>query len=113
MLDISGLGSLVATTQEQDERLAVLRVIHAVAGTVVDAQLANALADALPIAEEPGFESIEPRNDARTRPGIAEPREPFSHRHPAVSRLVLADFHIGYCSRKATASGIGVPGTRP
>ena len=113
LLDIFGLGSFVATTQEQDERLALLRVIHAVARTVVDAQLANALAEALSIAEEPCFQSIEPRNDARTRPGIAKPREPFGHRHPAVSRLVLADFHIGYCSPKATPSGIGVHVTRP
>lgn len=95
MLDIFRLGSLVATTQEQDERLAVPRVIHAVAGTVVDAQLANALADALPIAEKPDFQSIEPRDDASTRLGIAEPREPFSYRRSAASRLVLADFHAG------------------
>jgi len=95
LLDIFGLGSLVATTQEQDERLAVLRVIHAVAGTVVDAQLANAFADALPIAEKPGSQSIEPRDEARTRPGIPEPREPFSYRRSAARRLVFADFHAG------------------
>lgn len=93
LLDIFRLSSLVATTQEKDERLAVPRVVHAVAGTAVDAQLANALADGLPVAEKPGFQSIEPRDDARTRPGIPEPREPFSYRRSAARRLVLADFH--------------------
>jgi len=47
--DILCLCALVATAQEEDERLTVLRVINAATRTVIYPQLANALADALPV----------------------------------------------------------------
>lgn len=93
--DILCLRSFIATTQEDDERLTVLRVIHAVSRTVVDPQLANAPADALPVTQQSGSQAIETRHDPCTRRGIPEVRKPLSHRRLSIDGLVLADFHLG------------------
>jgi hypothetical protein len=92
--DILRLRSLIATAQEDDERRTVLRVIHAVTRTVVDPQLAHAFAEALPVAEESGFQAVETRHYTRTGRGITEVREPLSHRRMAVDTLVLANLHL-------------------
>jgi hypothetical protein len=95
LFDILCLRSLIATAQEDDERLTVLRVVNAVTRTVVDPQLANALADALPVPSESGFQAVETRHDPCTRRGIPEVREPLSHRRLAIDTPVLADLDLG------------------
>ena len=91
--DILCLRSFIAT-------LTVLRVINAVARTVVDAQLVNALADALPVTKGTGFQAVETRHDPCTRRGIPEVREPLSHRRLAVDSLILADLHLWIVAEK-------------
>jgi hypothetical protein len=93
--DILCLRSFIATAQEDDERLTVLRVIHAVTRTIIDPQLAHAFADTLPVASKAGFQPVKTRHDARPRRGIPEVREPLSHRRLAVDSLVFADLHLG------------------
>jgi len=44
-LDVVGLGGLVASTEEQDDGVALRSEIDAVAGAVVDPQFGDALAD--------------------------------------------------------------------
>jgi hypothetical protein len=91
--DVLRLRSLIATAQEENECLTVLRVIHAITRSVIDPQLAYALADTLPVAQEPGLQAVQARHDARPRRGIPETREPSSHWRLAVDSLVLADLH--------------------
>jgi hypothetical protein len=98
--DILCLRSFIATAQDDDERLTVLRVINAVARAVVDAQLANAVADALPVTQESGLQAVETRHDPCTRRAIPEVREPLSHRRLAVDSLVLADLHFWIVAEK-------------
>jgi hypothetical protein len=50
-LDILRLSAFIASTKQQDQRLAVLPVVHAITGTVVDPQLADAVTDASPVAQ--------------------------------------------------------------
>src|SRR3569833_260015 len=76
-LDVFRLASLVTTAQENDQRVAVLAVVHAVARAVVYPQLTNALANALPVAEKSGLQSVEPRQDTCARDAIPEVVEPF------------------------------------
>ena len=96
MLDLFRLRPFVPTAQENDQRVAVLPVIHAVAGAVVYPQLANPFAYALPIAEESSFQSVQPRHDACTRGVIPEAVQPVGQRSLTFGSLVLADFHGDY-----------------
>jgi hypothetical protein len=91
--DVLWLRSLIASTQEENKCLIVLRVIHPITGAVVDPQLAHAFSDPLPVAQESGLQAVEPRHDARPGRGIPESREPLSHGRLAVDILVLTNLH--------------------
>jgi hypothetical protein len=92
-LNILRLCALVATTQEQDERLALLPVVHPVAGSVVDPQLTEAAAHALPVAAQTFCKSIQSGNDAGTE-----------------QRTLLKDWHLELSAghRRLCASAIAL-----
>jgi len=71
-LDISLLCPFVATAQQNDQRIAILPVVHAVAGAVVHAQFTNTFSNALPVAEQSGFQAIKPRNNTCARIAIPQ-----------------------------------------
>jgi hypothetical protein len=66
--DVFRLSALVATAKQNDDRASPLLKINTVAGTVVDAQLADALANWLSIASMPLSQPIQSRSDQRTGP---------------------------------------------
>ena len=70
-LYILHLSALGASTKQQDQRFAVLPVIHAVAG-VVDPHFANAVADAPPVAQPTDAQPIETSDDPSACPTITQ-----------------------------------------
>jgi len=92
-LDVFRLRPFVTTAEEDDQCVAILSVVHAVAWPVVYPKLANPFTDVFPIAEETGFQPVQPRNDSRARGVVSESVQPFSQRRSAIGGLVLADFH--------------------
>src|SRR2546430_12466896 len=70
-LDIFRLCALAAATQQQDQCVTVLPVIHPVSRAEIDPQLAHAAAYTLPITAQTRCESIQSGNHASARHGIA------------------------------------------
>jgi hypothetical protein len=79
-LDILGLGAFVTTAQQDDDRISALLEIDAVAGAVMDTELADSSSDQLDIAEMALGETIQPREDQASGAPISESHSPFSER---------------------------------
>jgi hypothetical protein len=75
---IRGLRSLVSTGEQDDHRPPLRLEIDAIAGTMVDSQLGNTLADWFHVTRIPIGQAIETRLYARSRPEIAQPVKPAS-----------------------------------
>ena len=75
---IPGLCSLVSTGEQDDHRPPLRLEIDAIAGTMVDSQLGNTLADWFHVTRIPLGQAIEARLYARSRPEIAQPVKPAS-----------------------------------
>lgn len=87
--------------------MAVVAVVHAVSGAMIDAQLAYSVPDGSPVSQQSGTQAVYPGNYAAAGSAVPEPVQPIRKRRPAVGRLVLTDFH---CSLKATDVGsVGGP----
>lgn len=78
--DVFRLGTLVAPAKQNDDRASPFLKIDTVAGTVVDSQLADALANWLSVACVPLSQPVQSRSDNRTSPVILEPQAPLSKR---------------------------------
>lgn len=78
--DVFRLGALVTPAEQNDDCAPPLLKIDTAAGTVVDAQLADALPNWLSVACVPLGQPIQPRSDNRTSPVILEPQALLSKR---------------------------------
>lgn len=70
--DVPGLRALVATAEQDDDRVVPLLKIDAIAGAAVDAQFADPVPDRFHIADEAIGEAIQPGRDQAARPLILE-----------------------------------------
>ncbi|SBT04177.1 hypothetical protein PROAA_1240002 [Candidatus Propionivibrio aalborgensis] len=77
-LDVLGLGSLVATSQQNDQLSPALLEIHPVTGAVVDSQLRDTFANRFDISGISSSEPFNPCLDARSRLEVAQVVEPLS-----------------------------------
>lgn len=77
-LDVSGLATLVATGQQDDQLSPPLLEIHPVTGTVVDPQLRDTFANRLDVPGVSGSEPFNPCLDARSRLKVTQGVEPLS-----------------------------------
>ena len=80
----------------------MLSVVHAVTGTVIDAQFADSAANVSPITKEADAQAVYTRNDQGTCPSVLQAVQPVRKRHAAVGGLILADSQTNHCSSKAT-----------
>ena len=101
LLDVFRLGALVAAAEQQDHRGAVLRVVHAVAGAVVDPQFAYASANVFPVSRQAIAQALDARGDAQAGDGVAQSRQPFGDGLVSIFGAVGVDGHA-QCSLKAT-----------
>src|ERR1700759_346972 len=74
--DIRTLRALVAATQENDERVATLHEIDAIAGPVVNAHFADAASDGSDIARVAKRQAIDPCDDLCPCPDIPQISQP-------------------------------------
>jgi hypothetical protein len=72
------LGSLVSTSQQNNQRSPSLLELHPVTGTVVDSQLRDTFANRFDIAGVSSGESFNPCLDARSHLEVAQVIEPLS-----------------------------------
>jgi hypothetical protein len=116
-LDVFLLLSLVATTQKNDQRVAILSVIHPVARAVVDPQLANAFTCTLPVGTSrvnaPDSAGHFKRNNVRSRSQAHEVIRPRLH-HLSPLRQVLGivvsrPHFVALAVRKLAFDCIAVP----
>jgi hypothetical protein len=77
VLDVTGLGGLVAATQLNNECVAPANEIEAVTRSVMDACLGHAFTDRLNIAEVAKLHSIQPGGYTLHRSPISKVLEPF------------------------------------
>ena len=68
--DVPVLGSLVATTEQDDNRIPFLPEIHAIARTVVHSQFCDTIADRLAVAEIAQSHACQSRQNPRDCPFI-------------------------------------------
>jgi hypothetical protein len=88
--DVALLRTLVAAAQQDDDRTAPLLKLDAVAGTVMDAQFTDAVADKQNIASVSICQPVKPTEDRTSGPLVLQPAPPFAE------RLRLAQFNQGY-----------------
>ena len=73
--DVAALGGFVATAEQDDDRLAPLHEMDAVAGAMVDPQLANAVEE-FHIAHQAGLEAGDADGDLGLRAAVAQGGKP-------------------------------------
>ena len=86
-LDVIRLGSLVPTSQQNNQLSPLLLEIHPVTGTVVDSQLRDTFANRLDISGVPSRKPFDPCLDARSRLKVAQGIQPLSE------KVSLANFN--------------------
>ncbi len=72
-LDVVPLGTLVAPSQEKDQCLTALSVVHPVAGTEGDPQFPDTIATELVVPEVPLPEAIDASQESGVHAGVCNP----------------------------------------
>ena len=75
-MDVCVLGTLVAIRQHYYKYRTTLDEIHPIAGSVVDPQFADGMANRFDIAKVPIGHAIQSRRDASPGPSIAQATKP-------------------------------------
>ncbi|KWA03593.1 hypothetical protein WT36_21080 [Burkholderia territorii] len=88
---------LVATGQQQHERVTVPAEVHAIAGTDMDAQFHHTFADGLAIAEISGLYATQALASPRLDDLVAHGVQPFGERLATVVALIAKEFEPGEC----------------
>ena len=88
-LDVLGLGSLVSTSQQNNQLLPSLLEIHPVTGTIVDSQLRDTFANRFDISWVSSGKPFDPCLNARSRLEVAQVVKPLNEENG------FADFNHG------------------
>lgn len=96
------MGALVAAANQQDQCAAILAVVHAVTGAVIDTQLADPSSHGAPVTEQSNLQAVDTRDDSTARQAVPKMIQPCREGLYAVGGLLLADDYE-QCSLKATA----------
>src|SRR5882672_8505957 len=75
-LDVTGLCTLIAAAEQDDEPFALLGEIHAVAGAEIDPQLTHAGADRAYVARISTGQPVDAHQDAGPGLPVAKPGDP-------------------------------------
>ena len=90
MRNVALLAALVSATEQHDYRIAARNEVHAVPGTVVNAQLRHPAADGTNVAEQPQRKTPDRDVHPRSGYGIAEAGDPPSE----IDRLTNFDRRV-------------------
>src|SRR5262245_2114405 len=78
--DVAILRALVAAAQKQNDQVAALLVVDAIAGPIVNSQFAHTFADWRRIARVSASETMEARGNHRLGPPVSQVTMPFPER---------------------------------
>lgn len=76
LADVRILGGLLAAGQQQDDLVAVVQVVDAIARALVDPQLGDALSDGLDVARVACREAVDPDQHSRGRTLVPQLGQP-------------------------------------
>jgi hypothetical protein len=75
-LDVLPLSALGAATEQQDKCVSDLPAAHAIAGAVIDSELAHAAANAFPVTKQSSAQTVKAGHDSRSSLPVREPIQP-------------------------------------
>jgi hypothetical protein len=99
-VDIRSLCSLRTGAQKQDQGLASLRIVNAIAGSEIDPQFPDAFGAEPAITEIASFKSIETAQDDIYRVHILQFVKPILKAVNAGYRNVVSDFHVIFAYKR-------------